>query len=512
MFRKWLLVCVLIGILSAPATTVYANSAETLPEGVFVLGFKLGYATATKRFADTWGSKTVSITNDYNIFVKGTDLDPGQFTDDDIVGRLNVDYENYGIEFTFTAAYGITNNLSLMMIIPMMYVNSRYGLEVSESNLYMVRDSSGNPFLIANKANIDGVWSNIPGYTVADHPINDTDLVDALTCHADTPMCQFRYRPIRNWTRWGLGEIITGLRYKFHETRRWRQALTVFNKWPTGRQVETDDLFDTNFGDQQIDIGFWYGIDYMPIPELLFNISFGYTEQLPEVKEKRIFSRTFASEGDGSGRAPGTELGTIPLTQHWQKMKVHRDIGGNWDLYFGMNYNFLPYLSYSNEFYFFWKYLDNYWAAEPVPLDPGGNEWIPDFRAMEWGTNQSALELTNAIGFSTLPWVMKGQFPVPLMFSVGYTVGLAGMNFEQNHKVWASLDLIGSIYMFEEAQAMKSEDDTSDFKLPGRSDINTSEQNDSDLADAQDATRARDRYRTAERFHQNWNKTRKYGW
>jgi hypothetical protein len=514
MFRKWLVVCALIGALMAPSATCFANSVETLPEGIFVLGFKFGYKFATKRFSDSWGSDTVSITNDYNIYVTGADLDPNRFSKDDIVGKLNVDYDNFGMEFTFTAAYGITDNLSIMMIIPTQYVHSKYRLNVTDSTLYMVRDSSGNPYLIATKSDIDNVWSGVPGYTASQTPLNSDDFIDALTCQADTPMCQFRYRPIRDWSRWGIGEIITGLRYKFMENKHWRQGITVFNKWPTGRQEETDDLFDTNMGDQQYDIGFWYGVDYMPIQNLMFNLSFGYTEQLPEVKEKRIFSRNFAQQGDASGKAPGTEVGTLPLTQHWQKMKVHRDIGGNWDVYAGMSWSFLPYLSYNNEFYFFWKYLDNYWAAEPVPLDPAGMEWIPDFRSMEWGTNQSALEMSNSIGFTTLPWVMSGEFPVPLMFSIGATVGLAGQNFEQNISFWASLDLIGSIYMFEDAQAAKQKEDT-DFKLPGRGD--SSDLNgDPDLAeaetDADEATRTRDDYRAAERFQQNWGKTLKLGW
>jgi len=251
----------------------------------------------------------------------------------------------------------------------------------------------------------------------------------------------------------------------------------------------------------------------MPIPNLTFNVSLGYTDQLPDIKEQRVFSRNF----DDNGR----EVGTIPLTQHWQKMRVHRDIGGNWDLYFGLAYNILPWLNYSNEFYFFWKYEDNFWAAGPAPIGPDpANPWEPDFRSLEYGTNQSAIELTNAIGITTLPFLKDGSFPVPLMFSIGYTVGLAGQNFEQNHTFWASLDLVGSIYMFEDMKA-EDEKEMDDFKLPGRAEGEGLQDPDSAFAAAdenEDDREASARQKTIERFKrslsfkQGWDQVNKYSW
>jgi len=495
MIRKWMAGLVVLGMLLTSAP-VFANSAETVPEGIFVLGFKFGWQYAQKRFGKSFGTDTVSITNDYNITVMGKDLNDS-FGEDDKIGTLNAKYENLGLQFTFTAAYGITDNLSAMLILPVNYVRNRYSFELEDSNLYLVRDKGGNPVAITNDANRDTFSS----MEVSDHYLNATEFEDVLSCTADTPLCQFQFKGLREWSRWGVREIIGGMRYKIMETKKWRQGLTLFGKFPTGRQVDTDDLFDTNFGDQQVDLGFWYGIDYTPIEHLMFNISLGYTEQLPEVKEKRIFSRMY----DENGKVTGT----LPLGPYWQKMKIHRDIGGNWDVYFGFNYATDIGLSFNNEFYFFWKYKDNFWAAETAPRDPiSGLEWVPDFQAMEYGTDQSVLEMTNSIGFSTLPYFLKGKFPMPLIFSIGYTVGLAGQNFEQNHQVWASLDLIASIYMFESGEESEQAETSEDFQLPAA--VQNEDESDPYGKLAKESKKSRENAERANRFNANFGKTRKF--
>lgn len=504
MIRRWMAGILVLGMLLASAPA-FANSAETIPEGVFVLGFKFGWQYAQKRFGKSFSSDTVSITNDYNITIMGTDLDPNSFKKEDKIGTLDAKYENLGLQITFTTAYGITDNLSAMLIIPVNYVRNRYSFELNDSNLFLVRDKAGNPVAITSEEN-KGVWA---GMDVSDHVMNTSEFEDVLACRADTPLCQFRFKSLREWSRWGVREIIGGLRYKFLETEKWRQGITFFGKFPTGRQVDADDLFDTNFGDQQVDLGFWYGIDYTPFKEdygsLMFNLSFGYTEQLPEVKEKRIFSRMYDENG--------MVTGTLPLGPYWQKMKIHRDIGGNWDVYFGFNYGHDSGFSFNNEFYFFWKYKDNYWAAEAVPRDPSGNEWLPDFQAMEYGTDQAVLEMSNSIGFSTLPYFIKKKFPMPLMVSIGYTVGLAGQNFEQNHQVWASLDLIGSIYMFESGEDEDTKDNAGkadEFQLPAA--VENEDESDPHGRLAKEAKKDRENAQRSSVFNSNFGKNSKFGW
>jgi len=84
--------------------------------------------------------------------------------------------------------------------------------------------------------------------------------------------------------------------------------------------------------------------------------------------------------------------------------------------------------------------------------------------------------MSNFISFSTVDWVVKGEFPLPFNIGMGYTTGLAGMNFERTHKFWVSLDLIGSIYMLESGGGDTQEDagGTEDFQLPGRTSKNSS--------------------------------------
>ncbi len=446
---------ILVFGLSAGA---YANTAETVPEGIFVLGLKYGYSFANSNFGRDFGTDTRSVVGDYNITITGADLDPTVFSTDDVIGRLDVDYAAHGEEIQFTAAYGITDSLAFMMIMPITHAYQKIDFNLLDSNMHMVRDRNGDPFIIASQSQYEsGMYQNL-GMKVSDNVLNADEFREVLSCRANTAICRFRYKPIRTYDRWGLGDVIFGGRYRFYQSKMWRQAITVFMKAATGRHKDTDDIVDRNFGDQQLDVGFWYGIDFMPIEPLRFNVSFGYTDQMPDVKEKRVYSRSWDEMGHSAG--------TIPIGSWDNKIRMHRDIGGNWDLYFGFDWRMWPFLTYGNEFYFFWKYEDNYWSSDKT-YGANGVEFTPDFRAMEFGTNQAALEMSNFLSFSTIDWVIKGKFPVPFNISVGYTFGLAGQNFERNHKLWVALDLIGSIFMLESAES-SSPENTEDFQLPGR--------------------------------------------
>lgn len=520
MSRNWL--CVIVAaVIMVFSQSAWANSVETLPQGVFALGVRYGYKWASERFGNEFGAETENIADDYNVTIKGEDLSPD--LKGETIGRTVVDYEDYGMELSLTTAFGVTDNIALMMIIPFQYYKRTVNVGLADSTVYLVRDGSGNPYLIVPEA-CTLAWEvckrgmNMPeDATLSDHPLTGAELQDALTSQADTDLA-FGYKPIEDAERWGLGEIITGVRYKFYETPKWRQGLTVFAKWPTGKHDDSDNLIDSNFGDQQIDIGFWYGVDYLPIPELTLNLTFGYTEQLPDIKRKRVPVRSYDDKG--------YEVGVIPMSPKSETRIVRRDIGGNWDLYWGGSFSFaaltekLHWLNYSNEFYFFWKYEDNYWGkGSELGVDEEGREVIivPDYRALEKDTNQAVIEMTNSLGFSTLGWVMNGDFPVPLMLSVGYTVGLAGQNFEKNNTIWVSLDLIGSIYMFDTAEVIqeKDEDELQDFKLPGRSE--NGEESDSLVADGRKSKEEKKvgkkkTNRVESDYRNSFGKVRKYDW
>lgn len=484
--RRITLLALSIIFLLLPAT-VKANSADSLPHGVFVLGVNYTYKWANERYGNEFGTDTVSIVKDYEVEIKANDLMP-VFNDDDLLGRIDPTYESYGMEVNITTGIGITDAITALVIVPIGMTHINFNLDLKDSNMYLIRDKDNNPYLVANEEGRKN-YPNSEGHTVSKHPLNQEQLREAISCTADTPLCQFRYDPVKNLHRWGMGEIRAGLRYKFYETDFFRQALTLYTIWPTGSHKEPNDLIDQNWGDSQLDVGFWYGFDVMPFAGLannlaadksehlrfflksfVFNLTLGFTQQLPDLEDRRIWVRTFNPETQ-------REEGINPLTPHWQRMKVHRDIGGNWDVYTGIGFSPVHFLNYSNEFYFFWKYEDHITAAEPIPRDPEGNIWTPDLRSLEVGTNQVAIEMTHSLGVNTLTWFSRGKFPIPMIFSVGMGLTVAGKDFERNWKLFASLDLAGSIYMFdmlaeegEEEKKKVNEEELDELKLPGRTD------------------------------------------
>ena len=447
---RWLLIASMVLVWCSNA---WANDTTVLPKGVFVLGAKFGYQFSDKYFQNEWTTKTESIVADYNIEIGGGDLDAS--LQGYSLGKLDVEYEAFGMNLTLQMGYGITDQISVVMMLPFQRSRTAVNFRLLGSELGTTLDENGLP------AAPQVYDPNNPDLHLLDGEI----LATALSCsNPNYPLCMFRYTsPRETFDRWGIGELITAFRYQFYQSDWFNQGMTLFIKWPTGRHENQNHLFDINFGDQNFDIGFWYGMDFVAlrglpaVHELMFNLTVGYTDQLPDQKEKRMISM--------SKEADGWEVGTIPLSASWQKMKINRDIGGNWDVYGGFNWAFDEWISLSQEYYFFWKYYDNIWGAEPVPKEyKWGTLMVPDYRALEYATDQSAIDMTTAVALNTIGWFSRGKFPIPMMFSVGYTVTIAGKNFEQNHTFWGSLDLAGMVNLVEmiQAEEMKTTDENLD--------------------------------------------------
>lgn len=423
----------------------FANSVESYPQGVFSIGLGLGTTMATKRFTGSFGPQTESIADDYNVEIRPEDVF-GAGTPDNmkgkLLGRTDIQLDAIGFEMDVMLGIGITDELSAMFFLPIKRPHNEVTVAIKDSDFGLTRQNDdafngrGSPGMI-----VPIEWG------MADHAMDADDFRDLLTCEPGpgaSPMCMFNYDPLKTYEEWGIGDMILGLRYKFHDIGWMRQGLTLFMKFPTKEKWEdnSNDLFDSSLTKGHYDIGFWYGVDFFLFKEFFINATVGYTGALPFQQNIRLASTL-------TNPATGKVIGKLPIAMYWQQMKVNVDPGDNFDAYLGFTYNFLPYLSWENEFYFYWKYPDNVWGAEKVPVNPdlpaGEAPYYPEWYAQEFATDFSALAMRNAIGFNTLPFVQSGKFPVPLMISAFYSYTIAGKNVEQEHIFGGSLTLLASV-------------------------------------------------------------------
>lgn len=428
-----------------------ANSVETYPAGAFSLGMGFGMTVAKKRFTNTFGAGTESIVDDYNVTIPGDLIDSS--LKGSILGRTDIGLNSYGQEIDIKLGVGITDNLSVLMIIPIKHGFNDVSVGVHDSTIVLVRKqkvswAKGSPAYPRTRR------PDNPYDTYKDgDPMNTQDFRDAITCYDPTsPMCSFNYDQLVSFDRWGMGDMIVGARYKLHDRDWLRTGLTLFFKIPTGKPEDPDNLFDSDLGKGHLDMGLFLGFDVYPFKKLgpnpfenfFFNVTGGYTIQMPFTKERRMYTLNVDTE-------TGKVRGQIPISMYWQKMDNYIKPGNNWDLWFGFTWNITPWLTFANDQYFYWKYQDDIRQGGAIPIPPGSDPLDPNFKAyqpewyaQEFATDLSAINTTNSIGINTLDWVMKGKFPVPFAFSLFYTYTIAGKNVEQEHIFGGSLDLFAT--------------------------------------------------------------------
>jgi len=474
---KVVVLSLLTAALLAPAV-VHANDADVLPEGVFKVGQSVSYDWATDQFKPVFGAGTWPVTKWYNITVYLSDLSPDAAKQLDrfctgkrcVVGTTEFDLLESAMKLNTNLMYGITDRLSAGFIVPYVYALGDSSLEVTGSNMGIhYKDKEKN--IIDPKQPIAPYSSSFPGVK---RPINKDDVVTILS----DPAFGFEYvDPLGLHQGWYLGDIIFGGRYLIYEKDWWKTAVTLFFITPTGQQKNYNYLFDPANGDGQLDVGFWSNNDFIVSKKrhLAFTLNFttGYTTQFPQTKHFRVgsISRTAWNE-DAQTYDPDDKVeNPLPIgSKASSLLDLRRDIGDNLDFYGGFKWEITPWLILSQEFYYYYKWRDMFEVVyNPMNCElvsqydhdnrdakycnePGADHNLASIQTHQLSlqTDREELLSTTTLTFSTLPFVESGKFPVPFFLTAGYKRSLAGKNIEQANAVFMNLDLIGSIYMFDE--------------------------------------------------------------
>jgi hypothetical protein len=473
-YELFLLPAVAIVMLFA-AAPAHANDAEVLPAGAFRLSQGVSYDWSTDQFKTVFGSGTYPVTKWYNITVFMSDISPDGAKMMDplctggkcVLGKTHFDLLQTGIKMQTSFMYGITDKLSMGFIIPYAYSMGSWSLEVTDSNMMLNKDAQGN---IDPKIPIVP-YREGPGKA----PIGAAD-VETILSH---PAFGFEYTdPLNLHEGWRMADIILGGRYQFYQNAWMKNAITLFVITPTGQQKNYNYLFDPANGDGQTDVGFWINNDFQAVENkaktmrLIFNFSVGYTAQFPQEKKFRVGNSSrnaYNSQYDTYNPNDKTE-NMMPIgSKSGSYLELRRDIGDNFDFYAGFRWDITNYLILSQEFYYYYKWRDEYEVTyQPYNCEltsqydhdnrgtkycgePGADygKANVDTHSLSMTTDREELVSTSTLTFSTIPFVQSGKFPVPMMFTLGFKRSLAGKNIEQANSAFFNLDIIGHVCIFK---------------------------------------------------------------
>lgn len=387
LFSRFLFCLLIVGLLGL-AYPLFAMDTGTVPQGVFIIQFKVGYQTSLERFQDDFGFGTEDLAEDYRVEILGKDLSNDPLLKDVSFGKVDADFSSYGIGLEFDFGYGVTDDFAILLQIPTRYISQSINPyivppspESGYNGVYLYRqggDPNGVPAAIVPDIPeaLLGAGLLLPGFNTNQGYINTQDLIDILEMHPkDVPwnafMAEFgdgyflrefamNYKKIGNFEHYGVNDIRLAFRYRFwgDDESLIAQAFTVWMVFPAGRPDDPDNLLDSAQGDGQFDLGFLYGIDIRPFSGFMINFSTGYTDAFLHERKDRVPMGITRDEN-------GQIISRIPMGSNYKNgVRVTRDIGGNIDAFLTLAYDITDFLNVGVEFYFYYKFQDDFYIED----------------------------------------------------------------------------------------------------------------------------------------------------
>lgn len=482
------------------------SDAEVLPQGVgaFLIQPGITYGNgALERFGRGWQTRRESLIADYN----GIDLSEviagdGASTLTTYLGDLGTtgfEGSQTSVAFNFMAAFGLTDRLTLVGVLPFMHVDYQLDAYLTpgpRQSRYRVRDAQlitcpGGNLDISDPNQLINEVLIPPDPDRPRPPFNIADLNQLLSSPClgyDAPVSRFdqvggvnhgygdhRYS--------GFRDLILGAKYQFFHGRHFNLAGLSYVVLPTGTPDDPDDLFDPAFGDGQTDVALLAAIT-VPLGDFRFAMSAGYEYQFGDKIERRLNSLTFDDELEtqlARGQISQADLfanhlddGTlIPVVTAYDKAEVTRKLGDNIYVYSYVSYSVLEWLWVGASLNFLHHFRDEVLEIGPRPEGTApylteaqvradvdakiaSGELPEDEResalkaglantverrkaAYGWRTVRGNLVGGLSVGVNTVPMFLRDEFPVPLILSVSISRNLAGQNLDTPDAVQAQI-------------------------------------------------------------------------
>ena len=282
----WLIVFLLVSLL-LPVRVPWADDATVLPQGVLRFGAETRFSLPiTKRFTPSGGTEDLAadfnrelnstIFSDLRLVEAAFHLPAGSAT----FGRSVVDFERHMQIYTFQAAYGLTDRLSLGVRLP-----------------YWTQDVRVKAALDNRTATV-GFNPAVPGGVA---PLGVAGTRPPTTEDIQALLQRLGFKRVQSWSDASFSDSFGGLKYQYYRSEHWRLTATGSVRVPTGRWADPNNLVDYPTGFAAWGLGVQVHQDwvwYKPGPAQRFGVptpgdivlttTFGYEAMLPDVKPFRV--------------------------------------------------------------------------------------------------------------------------------------------------------------------------------------------------------------------------------
>ena len=401
MIRTQFAVCLIILIALSVPVTCHADSAQVLPKGVFHFeSTYYHYFDIEKRYNPDGDTEDLAV--DYNrnlnsdVFPALAALDPfvgGSAS----VGSSIVDFTLKYRWFEFAFNYGITDKLSVGVLVPYRYskIEVKSKLDTSSANV------GKNPIYETPQ---DPTGSPVIPLAVGGVPLTKRDVIDLLGKGLDVngngtiDVPGFGYKEFGTWSGSMLGDIEFGAKYQLVNKDPFRLACTGGIRFPTGEEDDPDDLLDIPAGEGQTDLFFRVFADYLGFKNILINTTFRYDVQLSDEQKVRVPDDV-----------------NQPLTRN--KETVDRNLGDVFEFELWGNYSFTKEISAGL------KYTLTVKEKDRIDGNKGYN-----YKSLEDETDFAGHMAFVTLGYSTIQKYLEKKFPVPFYVNLEYRNRFAGKN------------------------------------------------------------------------------------
>jgi hypothetical protein len=312
-------------------------------------------------------------------------------------GNSQVHIQRSASVFTFQPAYGVTDRLSVGVIVRYYRIKNNVTANVDSSTANVGFSTIASPFGPAGSVVPIAL---VPGTRRA----TTQDIQNLLAT-------QFGIQPVQTWEREGLGDTDVGARYQYYNGEYFRGAFTGGVRIPTGWTKDPNSLVDTASGGGAWAALFRFNQDFVfggqgltrrlgfPTPGTGFiNTTFSYDLNLPSKQEVRVCSPILplCSQKDVVTRTGGDHL--------------QAEITGN----VGVLMNGLI----ARASYVYQKQFDTHSTG-----DKGF-----DYGSLAIGSGFTSHEYIVGLTYTTIPLVVERRLTTPLSFTLGYRERFAGEN------------------------------------------------------------------------------------
>lgn len=384
--------------LALSASISHADNAEVLPRGVSRIGLNSKFYLPVNKQYDRDGN-VVDVADDYN-----TNLNSNVFPDlalleqafglpagSATLGTSDVSFDYFFDLFEVAYQYGLTDRVTLGIMIPYWRVRNRVNARLDTSNATIGK----NPAVPGGLAPL-----GFPG-TV---PLTTNDVKSILGKGLDVngdgqvDIKGFGYRRFESWDQESLSDIEVGFRYQYLTTDSWRLAFTGGVRFPTGREDDPDNLIDRGFGDGVYVLLFRLHNDFTGIKNLVLDLTLGYDLLLPDKNLDRIPSDV-----------------NHPITTN--KERVDRDLGDVIGVEVSGTYEFLEGFSVTLLYTYIHGFQDQISGDKGFAYD-----------SLQQETNYQEHIFIGGLSYSTVPLFRQKKFPIPMTVGLFYRDRFAGQN------------------------------------------------------------------------------------